>query len=160
MKSKKAEIGIGVIIMVAVAIIASLVLFQQSAQNLGVTQDIVTTNTTYTAPAEGVAIDLIGQELLSTPVVYNASSGATIGAGNYTIAEGLNSAGTKIVRYTSSATSSYANYSSIRVYYTYGANGYIEDSGARSIAGLIVVLAALAIMAVALYPSIKNNFGT
>jgi hypothetical protein len=147
----------GVIIGIFVTIIVVLALFQSSAQNMSAAVNtLVLDNKSYTAPASEVTIDLLGQELLSTPVVINGTSEAAVPTTNYTIAEGISTTtGLKVIQYTSHAIG-YAG-EPVNITYTYGADGYIEDSGARSVAGIILIFAALAVAIVALVPTLRNS---
>jgi hypothetical protein len=151
LKQKQGEIGLGVILTVAVAVIVALVLFQQIAGNTDVpTKTASLSQGLYTAPSAGSCIDLVGQELLSTPTVTNRSDGATIPAVNYTISEGVSSVdGLKRIRFCTVGTLQDPYSTSINVSYTYGREGYIEDNGARSIAGIIILLTAIGIAMIA-----------
>ena len=87
--NNKGQMSVGIFLSLTVGIIVCLVLFQAASVYTG--QATTTTsviNKTYTAPSTGGKIDLIGQELLSTPTVYNASNASEIiPSTNYTIAE-------------------------------------------------------------------------
>lgn len=154
----KSEYGMmGAIILTFVAVIVALSLFIASADQVGQTATTAEIrNTTYTFPAVGSYLDLKGQELLSTPVVYNSTGGESVPASNYTIAEGVSTTtGVKTVRLLNLG----GNYtgSSVNISYTYGVDGYIEDSGSKAIAGLIVIFAALAIGLIALVPTLRSG---
>jgi len=155
MKNKKGQIG--VVITVAIGVIVCLILFsaiagnvQQSTQSNGAKTSV---NTTVAAAKLGTMTELAGQELVSVTTVLNVSGG-TVEATNYTIAECIRmSDNLKGICYTSLGTSiiGTANASGT-VYITYVAytNGYIDDAGARSIAGIIILLAAIGIALVVL----------
>ena len=139
-------IMIGTIIVLAISAIVGLVLLQSSAQQ---TDASLTTRTiynrTYTAPAANGVIDLIGQELLDTPIVTNATSGVAIPSTNYTIAEGVSTVdGLKRIRLTTTGACCIAG-KTINITYTYGGEGYIDDAGGRSVYGLVILLGSLAI---------------
>ena len=137
--------GFATLLTLFIGIIVALTLLQPAASNVAITNTIYTaTNKTFAAPANGASVDLTGQSLLSTPVVTNATNGVRIASGNYTIAESISpSTGLKTVRYTTVGT----NFQSVNVNitYQYGAPGYMDDAGSRSISGIIILLAALAI---------------
>lgn len=159
--NNKAEVGMGMLLTVFVGIVVSLVLLQAAAVFQGQAVNTVSlVNKTYTAPAVNSTIDLMGQELLTTPIVTNASGNATTGVittGNYTIAEGVSSTdGLKRIRYTTKDTSTFAS-KSVNISYDYGAEGYIDDAGGRTMATLIILLAALAIAVFALVPTLRNG---
>lgn len=147
----------GLIVGIFVTIIVALALFQASAGNLDkAVNTFYLGNTTYTAAADGVTIDLQGQELLSTPLVQNATSGAAVPSTNYTIQEGVSATtGVKVIQYTGLVGAFEGE--SINISYTYGDEGYIEDSGGRGIANIILVFAALAVAVVTLIPSLRSG---
>tara|TARA_Y100000310_G_C20584918_1_gene764884 strand:- start:762 stop:1265 length:504 start_codon:yes stop_codon:yes gene_type:complete len=159
--NNKGEMGIGVILVAFIGIIVGVTLFITVAQTVGdSTNSIVAgvgaqANVSITGPADGVTIDLTGQDLLSTPAVSNETDG-TIGAGNYTIAEGVSeTTGVKSIQYTAIG-SEYAT-EPLNITYTYGPDGYIENSAGRSIALLIPIFAALAIAVLALVPTLRSD---
>jgi len=155
--------GVGVFITLFITIIVGVILLIAVAQSIGETLDTSTQNSstnglTYTVPADGITIDLVGQELLSTPVVHNgtADSVQVISVGNYTIDEGVStSTGVKTIRYT--AVGSEFDGHTMNVSYNYGADGYVENSGARGMIGMIVVFFALAIALIALEPTLRSG---
>jgi len=161
MNKKAEEIGIGVIMTVFITVLVGVVLFQAVAQEAGkgsqtVDYDTNTGSATVVVPADGVTIDLPGQELLNTPVVTNNTDGTTIAAGNYTIDEGVSTTtGVKTIRYT--AVGSEFDGLNMNLTYQYGADGYIDSSGGRAIAGLIAIFFALAIGVIALSPTLRSN---
>lgn len=150
---------LGIIIVITIGILLSTALFGDIGNNIGTLSKTFTiTNRTFTTATVGAYVDLIGQELIGTAIVVNASNGAQ--NANVTVEEGISpSTGYKRIRMkTNDAT--WAN-KQVNVSYTYGAEGYIEDSSGRAIAVLITIFAALLIMVVALYPVIKymrDNF--
>ena len=154
-ENRKAQIGIGVLVLMAVAVIVGLVMFQQVATNVeqgtrSVTGAITIANSTKTFPAAGSKLILTGQELLpNTIVITNATGGGTVPSTNYTIAEEVRTTdGLKGIVVTGKAGDFAA--ASVNVSYQYYPDGYIDDGGARSITGLIVLLAAIAIALVVL----------
>ena len=152
--------GLGLFLVAFIVIIVGLVLFQAIAQTVGsVTSTTSLAVTQYTPAAAGLAIDLPGQELFSVPVVLNDTGSAVDCAANFTIAEGVSPrTGTKRIIMTSDATYDAAVVcSNVNVSYDYAAEGYIDDSGARSVALLIVILTAMAVFSIALIPAFRNG---
>ena len=87
----------------------------------------------------------------------DSRGGEVVGAANYTIAETVSAVdGLKRVSYETATGSEYAS-RAVNVTYTYGPEGYIDSSGARSVAGLIAIIAALAIMVFALTPTMREK---
>ena len=158
--NKKGQVTMGVLIVLAVAAIVGLVLFQESANQVAkANPSAVTTvtNQTITFPAVGSKLILTGQELVGTPVLTNATTGTLVPATNYTIQEEVRTSdGLKGIVLTAKA--GYQNSVSTNISYTYYPDGYIDDAGGRSIAGIIVLLAAIAIAIFVLAPILKERF--
>lgn len=146
---KKAQVSVGLLLIMAIAVIVGLVLFQAVAGNVGgSTTSASISNALYTGPAAGSCIDLVGQELLSAATVTNRTDGATIPATNYTITERVSASdGLKRIGY---CTVGAYGVGAVNISYDYGPEGYIADGGARSITGLIVLFGAIAIALVVL----------
>ena len=149
---------VGLFIMIGVVAIVGLVLLQSSAQQVGeTTRTVALANGSYNigTTVNGVT-DLIGMELLSTPLVLNASSGSVVvAAGNYTIAEGISATtGKKIIQY-KKLTGDIND--TVRISYTYGPDGYIEDSGAKAITAIIIVMFAVGIAVVVMVPTLRSG---
>ena len=154
---KKAQMmGIGIFLSVFVGVIVALALYGPSVGFIGAATTTVTTvNHSITAPAAGVTVDLVGQELESVPVVIN-NSNFVVPASNYTIAETVSSVdGLKRISYTSHV-GPYAS-KVVNITYVYGPEGYIDGAGSRSVAGLIAIFAALAIAVFTLSPVLKEK---
>lgn len=147
----------GIIIGIAITLIVAIILFQSIAQYVGQTSEVSDVNVTaYTPPASGLTVTLTGQELIGGYVAVN-QSGTYDCSLNYTVAEGVSTTtGTKRVLMTA-ATSDLTFCPTINYSYTYGAEGYIDSSGGRAIAAIIVIFTALAIAVVALLPSLRSG---
>ena len=161
MKSKKAELGVGVIVVAAIAIIVGLILFQAAASNVEqATQTVTGVSTLSQGQYTGVLntpVELVGQELISVIAVTNRSSGAAIAAANYTIYECVrNSDNLKGICYKALGAGLPSASAPVNISYTYYPNGYIDDAGSRSIAGIIILLAAIAI-ALVLIPYLRYD---
>jgi hypothetical protein len=154
-KKAQGAIELGAIMVVFITAIVGVVLFQTVAQEVGsTTNTIVQPNLTFTAPANGDRVDIAGQELLSTPVVSNATY--IIGDGNYTVDEIVSeTTGVKTISFrTDDALIAGGEFN---ITYDYGADGYIDSSGARSMALLIPLFFALGIAFVALSPTLRSD---
>ena len=154
-KQGQGAIGLGVIMMVFITTIVGVVLFQTVAQEVGgTTSTVVQPNLTFTAPANGARTDIAGQELLSTPVVSNGTG--VILAGNYTVDEIVSeTTGVKTISFQTDDAHIAAG--EFNITYDYGADGYIDSSGARSMALLIPLFFALGIAFVALSPTLRSD---
>lgn len=155
--NKKGELSVGLMISVFLGIIVALILYGASIGYVGSTTDTyVLVNKTFTSPTLNGRIDLTGQELIDTPIVTNATSGAVVTASNYTIAETVSTVDNlKRISYVAKDTNRTGD--GINISYTYGAEGYADSAGARSIIELIAILAAVAVAVFAIYPTIKNQ---
>jgi len=147
----------GMIVIAAICIIIGASLWPSLSNDVGTmtnTQSI--TNGLYTTPANGVTIDLVGQTLLSTPTVTNRTDGATVPTSNYTISEGISSStGFKTIKYkTTGAAWATKN---VNISYTYGAQGYIENSGGRAMIPLIFIFFAILLVVIALTPALRSG---
>lgn len=162
MMNNKGEISVGTLILVFVGIIVALALLSGSYDGIAKsTQSNVLVNGSYTLPANGACKDLVGQELLSSAIVINATNNGPVVTGiNNTVSEGISTVdGLKRIRVCTTGTSINGEASSgypIKVSYTYGGEGYADDSGSRAIIGLIILLAVIAIAIWVLVPSIRE----
>lgn len=154
---------IGILISGFIAAIIGLILLQSIAvyveQGTRANSGVATqTNRTITISglSSGGIVELPGQELVSTLVVTNGSTVTAVPTTNYTIAECVRTSdGLKGICYTKTTAGN--AFPTVNVSYTYYPDGYIDDAGGRSIAGLIVILAALAIGAVGLWVALGNQ---
>ncbi len=155
--NKQAQMNLGILV-VFIGVIVALVIYTAISTQVGViTTTIDPVNVTYTAPAAGATIDLNGQELIGTPVVTNETGGVIVVA-NYTIAEGISSTTSqKSILFTTDADSEIGG-QTINVSVEYGGEGYIASSSGRSIALLIPIFAALAIVVFALSETARDKF--
>lgn len=156
--NNKGQIGIGTLLVVFISVIVAVTLFITISQNIGsVTDTYTATAAQYTPAADGVSIDLTGQELISVSSLVN-ESGTHDCEDNFTVAEGVSPrTGTKRILMTtpSGNDESYCTY--VNISYEYGPEGYIDDSGGRAIALIIPLLAALGIAVITLFPSLRSE---
>lgn len=163
MKSKKGEIGIGTFVMAFIGIIVGVTLFLTIAQTVGnsTTTRVYSSaveNYTFTIPANGSSVDWACQDLLTTPIVYNRSADHILGAGNYTVGERISpTTGVKTVYFQSNTVPANLQGAGANATFTCGPFGYINDSSARSVTGLITIMFALAIAVIALVPSLRSG---
>lgn len=158
MKERKGQLTVGMILVGFIGILVSLILYQGTVPFIGqTTLTSSSINRTYTMPNNAVKIDLIGQELLSTPIVTNSTSGAVVPTTNYTIAERVSTVdGLKRIALTGA--NGLYNGRSVNVSYDYGAEGYIDDAAGRSVTGLIAIMSVLAIVIFAISLAIRKGW--
>ena len=130
-------IFIGVIIVVTFMSPISDSIFSQ-------TNTIAIANQTVTAPAVNGTLDLTGRELVGTGIVTN-STGDLVNGGTIATATSATS-GLRTVQLAINDTAAGAAGNSVNVSYTYNPDGYLSNTGARSISGVILIIAALAIV--------------
>ena len=155
---KRGQITVGVILMGFLTVLVGLILLQGSFPFIGQTVNTFTlANRTFTFPATGGTIDLVGQELINTPGVINRSNGVVVPASNYTIAERISTVdGLKRIALTANA--GFFNNQVVNVSYDYGSEGYIDDAGGRATTNLIPLMGVLALLCVAIGMVIKEKF--
>lgn len=155
--SKKAQIGLGAIILSTIAILVGLALYSGSlATSIGVlTQTASATNSTVAMPAAGSSVELTacGQKVL-TGVVVN-TTGPTIPATNYSFTQAAGTDG-YLSAYLTGAAGLYGG-ETVNVSCTsYEPKGYVADGGSRAIIALIAIFMALLIV-VAAIPQARNG---
>jgi len=159
--NNKGQINLGVILTVFIGVIVGLALITAIASSVGVSSATGYSNGTRSGGQQvtigtlGTVTCLTGQELFDTPVVTN-TNGSVFTAGNYTINEGVcATTGVKSILYTQDSINLTA--SVMNISYTYGADGYVESSGARAVVGLIIIFFALAIAVIAIEPTLRSG---
>ena len=163
---KKAQMGIGDILMIAVIVIVGVVLFQVIAQEVGdSTNTVAVANTSLTTVVDDTAQYLTDYRALSGTVILNEtnSTGGTeaipiIGSGNYTVTNNVIDPTTGALSVQVLPGTVTAGYKSAwQVSGTAEPVTYIGDGGARAVAGLIVIFFALAIAVVAISPTVRSG---
>ncbi len=129
-----------------------------------------TINVTVTAPSAGNGtVDLFGREVVGgTGVITNATAirndtindTFALGANNFTIITGTGSNGLLTVQLLLNDTGAAAwADQSVNVSYEYRPDGYINDSGGRSVTRLILIFAALAILVFVVVVLMSGSLG-
>lgn len=148
----------GIVILIAVGIIAALVMFQSIATNVGTSTATSTrTNVTYSLSSTSNYTDIQGcQELIGTYKIYNASTpSAGLLASNITLEEYVGTDGLKTVGfYRKDAVWSGQN---VNATYVCGNDGYIENSGSVAVTALILIIAGLAIAVFTMSPVLRDG---
>ena len=158
MKNKGQMSTIGILISVAIVAIVGLILLQATAQSAGeVTNTYAVTNVSFAA-ANNTLYTFTDYKALTGVVIYNNTADVVIGAGNYTVTNNVITDGalstTVAVNFSSAV---YAG-DGWNISCTAQPDTYINGPG-RSVAGLIVVFMALALLAVVMYPIYKGPLG-
>lgn len=110
------------------------------------TNTATATNVTFTAAAVNSSVTLTGRQNISTITVINATNATLDWSANFTVDTVDSSSNLGIFLVTRDVTGVGFAGESINVSYDYQPVGYLQDSGARSIAALVVIMSALAIV--------------
>ena len=140
------NVTFGMILLFFVGVIVALSLMPAIAQNesyLTDTTDIV--NSTFVA-ANNTHYYLTGFKSIASPVIYNNTADVVIGAGNYTITNNVIHDGNEEVRISVNYSSAVYAGDGWNISGTAQPDTYATSSGARSMASLITLMAALAIV--------------
>ncbi len=141
------------------AIIAIVLLASYATDIVGQTSTFSETSKTVTAPAVGGTLDLIGRELFSVATIINASNitGVDLATQGILITDEIGSAGLLTVQMTLNSSATAWDSQSVNVTYNYKPDGYLNNSGARSINLLVPIFSALAILVFILVMFIKTG---
>ncbi len=159
--NKRGQMSIFSVIMVMfMAIIVGVVLFQVVAQEVGrsTSTETLLFDDTLDVIANDTSQYITNWRALNDVTVYNETGHEIIPAGHYTIVNNVVRNGALTVNFTPYA----LNYENTTNAWRMNATGqpttYIADSGSRAVAGLIVIFFALAIAVVALEPTLRSGF--
>ena len=158
MKNKAQMNGMGMIVVVAITLLVGVILFQVIAQQVGSSTTQVLINSTLTITNDTISVGYIDYRAISDVIIVNNSDNALIDTANYTVTNNvINPTNQQL------ATSIVINPDYLHTLREWRISGtaqpttYIADSGARSIAGIIAIMFALAIVVVALVPSLRSE---
>lgn len=145
------------ILIVFIGLIITIVLISAVADSVYTQRTVLNSNNaTITLPsAANTTVDITGRELVGTATISNGTLDLS---DNFTVSTGTSATtGLRSVQITSND-SSPLHYGDIaNVSYTYRADGYLNNSGARSVAWLIVIFSALAMVVFVIVVFIKHG---
>lgn len=156
--NNKGQMSVGIIIIVAVTLIVGAIFLQAIAQEVGSSTNTVTVNSSKTLAANGASIYITEYKALSGVTVVNASNQSqVVPSTNYTVTNNVINPTTGALSV--KVTTNTATWGSKAVYIrgTGQPLTYISDSGGRAMASLIVVLFAMAVLVVALSPTLQSK---
>ena len=156
---KKGEMEeLGMIILVAITLIVGVIFFQAISQEVGKTTTISgLTNSTQTLAAADASIYLTDYRALSDVVITNATGAyQLINSANYTVTNNVVYNGNLAVQIETTTDSEYGEVS-VNISAVAQKVTYIPNSGARAVAGLIGIFFALAVLVVALSPTLRSG---
>ncbi len=144
------------LILVFIGVIVGAILLTASAQQVGTaTQTEQAMNISLSTIENETAQFITNYRALTNVEVYN-ETGGIVAAGNYTITNNVVNNGALAVRITPGLVDDYI-VSAWMVSGTGQPLTYIDSSGGRSMASLIVIFFALAIASFALYPVLESR---
>lgn len=145
------------ILLVFIAVIVGIALFQSSAQNVGTVTNTYTVNLSKTLANAGSSIYVTNYRAITGVTIVNATDQSdTVPAASYTV--------TNNVVYNGGLSTQIAtvngtwNSSAVYVQGTGQPTTYSDNAGVRSMATLIVIFFALGIAVIALYPVFRERF--
>lgn len=154
--NNKGNLGmIGLVITAFIGLLVGIVLLNGGIyENVGtVTNTRTATNLTVTSPANGSTAAILGQAIEGSVTVTNETHDDISSEFIFASSQVLNGA------FTGTITTNIANNANknVNLSYTYQPDGYIQQAGGRSVAGLIAVFAALAVAVFALVPALRSG---
>lgn len=156
MNNKGQMVAVGGFIMLAIAVIVGAILLQASAQNVGTVTNTNIVNQSIATIVNGTPQYITNYKAINSLVIYNESGNVVVGSGNYTATNNVIYNGALAVEILPEASDEYKNawvVTGIGEPLTYG------DSGGRSMASLIVIMMALALLSVAVVYAVKGYQG-
>ena len=159
----KGQMNLGVIITTAIAIIVGVILFQVVAQQAGESTTLITlSNHSIGTVTNGTDVYLTDYRALSDVVVTNYTGLAILHANNYTITNNVidpTTGGLSVRVATLMDADTEAGWSATELHINATAQPttYIDDGGSRSVVGLIAIFFALAIVVIALEPTLRGG---
>lgn len=159
----KAQIGVGVLISVFIAIVVGAIMLNPIASNVEqgtrANTGVMAVNNQTITGVLNTNLELTGQELVAVSYVTNHTTGAIIPAANYTVKECVRTSdGMKGICYkpTSAADAEGTGCGKVNISYTYYPNGYMDDAASRTIFPLVILFVCLALALFVLVPIINK----
>lgn len=160
--NRKGEIGLAIIVMAFVTILVGVILFQAIEQEVGKSTTLINVINSTQAWTVNTTFYISGYKVFNDVTITNASSGHVVPAGNYTVTNNVlhptsgeltvsvipNGGQDLVLEATGSWNVSSENAQTLT---------YVPESGARSIATLIGIFFALAILIVSLSPTVRES---
>lgn len=148
---------VGVLLVTFIGVIVALAIFTGGITGqVGQSTNLGFKNATYANSTTNGYTYLDGKYVTSI-LVSNTSSHSTIVAGNYTIYNNILNANGELSSAIDMRAGDTAQGTTWQVAYTFQPLGYVPDAAGRSIVGLIVIFAALAIAVIALAPVLQSK---
>lgn len=158
MKNKRGEVNqVGMIIIIAVTLIVGVILFQVIEQQIGTSTNTIAVANTSLATVVNGTTQYLNYRALSDVVIFNETGNVLVSSGNYTVTNNVIHPTTGALSVSILPDASAAYKSAWKVSGTAQPTTYIASQGARSLAGLIGIFFALALVLVALTPILREK---
>lgn len=160
MNSKAQMAGIGGIIMVAMSVIVGCILLVAAAQNIGQVKDLATVgNASLGTLTNGTATYITNYKSCSSVKIFNATNDVEIPTNNYTVTNNVVYNGNEAVKITPAVLID-AGYAYNKGTATYQGTcqplTYDSSSGGRTVAGIIIIFMAIAMVSVVVVYAVKS----
>ena len=157
--NSKGQVGVGLIIILAITLIVGVIFFQSVAQSIGtVTNTVAMENdTTMTIAVNGTAQYVTTCRALSGVVIFNETGDVPVPSDQYAVVNNVihPTTGDLSVSITPDAAAAYKTIWTIDA--TCQPLTYVADSGSRAMVSLILVFFALMLVAVSLSPVMQGK---
>lgn len=152
---------VSTIVILAIVLIVGVVLFQVVAQEVGKsTNTVAVANASLGTLTNGTTLYITDYKSCSDFKVWNATGDEEVASSNYTATNNVVYNGQEAISVEPKVTADYAsawNVGTATYQGTCQPLGYISNSGGRAMAGLIIIMFALAIAIVALSPTLRSG---
>ena len=160
-RKAQSEMTMGIIIVTFIAILVGVIFFQAIAQQAGESTTLRIIANESLGTVSNTTIEYIPYRAITSVVIVNGTTGGSgndVVEANYTIINNvINPAdGSLSVSITPLVTSNFVNEDWF-ISGTVQPQTYVAESGARSVIGLIAIFFALAVMVVALEPTLRSR---
>ena len=160
-KKGQAVLGLGTFMLVFIAVIVGVVLFQAVAQEAGKSINTHALVNESIGDVNNYTTYYIAYRAISDPVIVNGTLGRTVPAGNYTVVNNVVNPTTGELSVSITPVSTGGDYTNPQeTWYISGTvqpQGYVAESSGRAIFSLIAIFFALAIAIIALEPTLRSG---
>ena len=162
MNNRGEQNQLGILLVVFITVIVGLIILTAAAQQVGSATSTTTiaNDTLGAAAADGVTQYITGYKSLTDVVIFNATGAAIIPADNYTVTNNAVYNGAEAVSITPTSWINVTPGGAVGVWKYSGTaqpTTYISDGGGRAVAGIIILMFAIAIVIITISPTAKNK---
>jgi hypothetical protein len=156
---KKAQLGLGMILITFIAIIVGVILFQAIAQQAGSATTLSTlVNQSIGEQVNGTTYYLAGYKAISdVTMLGNGTVGVPLTSTNYTITNNVIHPTTGELTLSILPNSALYSETDWKISGTAESTTYVSNSGARAMVSLIAIFFALAVAVIALTPTLREK---